>query len=247
MRKNKVLLVLIACFFVFFSCTFVAYGDFSDISGHWAEDVIQKWAGKDVLRGKPSGEFKPDDYVTRAEFTAVMDRIFGYKDKTSRTFPDVAGNEWYADSVSRAVAAGIIVGDGGTGKFRPNDNITRQEAAVILSRAFNLKASDTDSLKKFVDVKDIASWSKEAVAALAEKGYIAGRPGNIFAPKDNLTRAEMSKLLDNIAGELINKKGTYTENIDGSLVISAPSVVLKDMVIKGDLYLAEGIGEGEIA
>jgi len=246
MKNKRGLLVLIACFFVLFSCTSIAYADFSDISGHWAEAEIQKWAGKDVLRGKPSGEFKPDDFVTRAEFTAVMDRVFGYKEKTSHTFPDVAGNEWYADSVSRAVAAGIVAGDGDTGKFRPNDNITRQEAVVILSRAFNLKANNTDSLKKFVDVKDIASWSKNAVAALVEQGYIAGRPGNIFAPKDNLTRAEMSKLLDNIAGELINKEGTYTENADRNLVVSASSVVLKDMVINGDLYLAEGIGEGEV-
>jgi len=245
-RNNKKLIMLIACLFIFFLFTSIACAQFSDISGHWAEAEIQKWASKDVIKGKPTGEFKPEDYVTRAEFTAVMDRVFGYKEKTSRTFPDVSGKEWYADSVSRAVAAGIITGDGDTGKFRPNDNITRQEAVVILSRAFNLKANNTDSLKKFVDAKDIASWSKEAVAALVEKGYISGRPGNIFAPKDNLTRSEMIKLLDNIAGDLKNKEGTYTGNIDGNLVISASSVVLKDMVIDGDLYLAEGIGEGEV-
>ncbi len=246
LRKNKGLPILIACLLIFFSFTSVAYANFSDISGHWAEAEILKWASKDILRGKPSGEFKPEDFVTRAEFTAVMVRVFGYGEKSTHTFPDVSDNDWYADSVSRAVAAGIIAGDGDTGKFRPNDSITRQEAAVILSRAFNLKASNTDVLNKFADARDIASWSREAVAALVENGYISGRPGNIFAPKDNLRRGEMSKLLSNIVEELINKEGTYTGNIDGNLVVSAPSVVLKDMSINGDLYLAEGIGDGEV-
>jgi len=132
-----------------------------------------------------------------------------------------------------------------TSDFRPNDPISRQEAAVVLTKAFKLEASNKDAVDKFADAASVASWSRYAVSALVERGYVSGRPGNKFAPKDNITRAEAVKLLDNIANELVYVAGTYSEDIKGNLVVNTADVVLKDMVIEGDLYLAQGIGDGD--
>lgn len=115
----------------------------------------------------------------------------------------------------------------------------------MLTRAFKLEASDKNAVNKFADAASVASWSRDAVSALVERGYVSGRPGNKFDPKDNITRAEAVKLLDNIANELVYVAGTYSEDIKGNLVINTADVVLKDMVIEGDLYLAQGIGDGD--
>jgi len=67
-----------------------------------------------------------------------------------------------------------------------------------------------------------------------------------LAPKDNISRAEAVKLIDNIAGELKNSAGTYTGNVEKNLVVNTGSVILKDMVVNGDLFLAQGIGDGDV-
>jgi len=242
-KANKILSLLITVAFLLTAAVPV-FGAASDISGHWAEDVINKWTGNGVISGYPDGTFKPENSITRAEFVKLVSKIFNYIDKSEAGFPDVNANDWYADVVSKAVASGIIVGDS-NGNFRPNDPISRQEAAVVLTRAFKLEASDKNAVSKFADAASVASWAKDAVSALAEKGYVNGRPGNIFAPWDNITRAEAVKMLDNIANELIYVAGTYSEDISGSLVVNTPDVVLKDMTIDGDLYLAQGIGDGD--
>ena len=46
-----------------------------DIYGHWAEKSINKAKFKDVMRGYPDGSFKPDQFLTRAEFCVVLDRL----------------------------------------------------------------------------------------------------------------------------------------------------------------------------
>jgi hypothetical protein len=81
---------------------------------------------------------------------------------------------------------------------------------------------------------------------MTKKGYVTGRPGNLFAPKANLSRCEAVKMIDNVMGELINAGGTYTRVVPGNMVISSPGVTLKDTYIAGDLYLTVGIGTDAI-
>jgi hypothetical protein len=252
LHKNGSVFLFYICilFMMLFSLITVPYaansvGEISDISGHWATAEINKWISLGLAKGNPNGTFRPNDPVTRAEFVTFVNRVFNFKDKASHIFKDVKDNAWYADEIAKAFKAGILIGDG-SGYANPDSFITRQEAAVILARVFNLKANNKNTANSFVDSGEIASWAWDAVSALAEKGFILGRPGNKFAPLDNCTRAESIKMIDNIMGLLINKAGTYSNSVEGNLVVNTAGVNLKDMVISGDLYLTEGIGDGNV-
>lgn len=89
-------------------------------------------------------------------------------------FKDVEPQKWYADVISKAIAAEIIKGDD-RGRFRPNDPISRQEAGVIFAKVFNLESANKNVLNKFSDSAEIAEWSKDALSAMVEKGYLIGR------------------------------------------------------------------------
>lgn len=233
--------------------------ELADTRGHWAESVIIKWVSRGLAKGYGDGMFGPNDSITRAEFVTLLNRIFGYSETSDKSFPDVRPAAWYAPEIAKAHKAGIISGDS-SGNMKPEAVISRQEAAVILTRAFSLAEENHDAasknpelsadhigaVMKYNDLAQIAEWALGSVGAMTNKGYVTGRPGNLFAPRDNLSRAEAVKMIDNVVGELINAEGTYTKAAEGNIVISSPGVMLKDTYIAGDLYLTEGIGTGTI-
>jgi hypothetical protein len=216
-----------------------------DIKAHWAESVIRKWVSYGLAKGYGDGRFGPNDNITRAEFVTLLNRLFGYEHKSERSFPDVKPGAWYAAEIAKAYQAGIISGDN-KGNMSPEAVISRQEAVVILTRAFSLTGDHIDAALKYADVNQIAEWALGAVGTMTKRGYVTGRPGNLFAPKANLSRAEAVKMIDNVVGELINTAGTYTRVVPGNMVVSSPGITLKDTYIAGDLYLTEGIGNESI-
>ncbi|NOU95658.1 hypothetical protein GC093_20850, partial [Paenibacillus sp. LMG 31456] len=219
---------------------------FSDISSHWASKEINNWSQKGIINGYEDGTFKPNTPILRSEFASLVNRVFAYPSKTTQSFPDVSSSAWYAQDISKAVAAGIVVGDD-KGNFKPEAPISRQEAAVILSRAFDLKAQDTKASDRFTDAGTIASWSKDSVNALLEGGYVSGREDGSFDPLANITRAEFVKMIDSVVGELKYAANTYTGNVNSNLVINTKDVNLKNMTISGDLYITSGVGEGNVS
>lgn len=221
-----------------------AYAATSDVKGHYAEKEIEKWTQNQIFSGYSDNTFKPNKPISREEFVWILNKIFKYIEKSSTTFDDVPAKYFYGDVIAKAVAAGTIVGDG-NGKFRPSSPITRQEAASIIAKAFNLKAQDVNAVNKYTDAKDVTSTNKQYVSAMVEKGYLSGWSNKIH-PNVKLTRAHYVKMLDNIIGDIKNTAGTYTGNVTKSLVVNTGSVILKDMTIAGDLYLTSGIGSGDV-
>ncbi|NLN64951.1 MAG: S-layer homology domain-containing protein, partial [Clostridiaceae bacterium] len=112
-----------------------------DIKAHWAEAVILKWVNQGLAKGYGDGRFGPNDSITRAEFVTLLNRIFGYQITSEKSFPDVKAGAWYAAEIAKAYQAGIISGDN-NGNMNPEAVISRQEAAVILTRAFSLAADN---------------------------------------------------------------------------------------------------------
>ena len=156
-----------------------------------------------LAKGYGDGRFGPNDSITRAEFVTLLNRIFGYERMSNKSFPDVKAGAWYAGEIAKAYQTGIISGDN-KGNMNPEAVISRQEAVVILTRAFSLTGDHLDAALKYVDLNQIADWALGSVGIMTKKGYVTGRPGNLFAPKDNLSRAEAVKMIDNVMGELIN-------------------------------------------
>lgn len=165
----------------------------SDISGHWAEETIQEWIDKDWVKGYLDGSFKPDDHITRAEFVALVNRSFQFTATGPISFTDVNQNAWYASAIGIAVRAGYIQGYNDN-TMRPENHISREEAATIIMKINNLSANST-AANVFTD-SALLTWSKGAVGAVAAVNLMTGYPDGTFGPDRMIRRGETVVLLD---------------------------------------------------
>lgn len=214
----------------------------SDLDGHWAEQVMQEWMGYGIVAGYEDGTVRPDRSITRAEMTAMLDRVMDYQTKAANPFTDL-DDAWYTEVVLKANAAGVISGYPDN-TVRPNATISRQEAVAMFARVLSLDTTNAPEAD-FTDNDAVADWAKDAVNAMAAAGYIHGSDGQ-FRPDAGITRAEVITIFNNIFDKLYAKAGTYTGDVNGSAVVSADGVTLENMHIKGDLIIAEGVGDGHV-
>ena len=167
-----------------------------DYVGHWAEAVIQKWLDMEYITGYPDGTFRPEEFITRAEFVKIVNNTFGFKETAEITFTDVEEEKWYYEEIQKAYKEGDIVGVSET-EFAPEDYITREQAAIIMTRLLELEGNEKGA-DVFSDSNKISSWAKEYVGAAAEHNLIKGYEDNTFRPQNNIKRAEALVLLDRI-------------------------------------------------
>lgn len=172
---------------------------FSDIESHWAKDNIKFLAARGILKGKGAGLFDPNGNVTRAEFVTMLANLAGANvANTSGTeFSDVLTGAWYTAYVNWAVAMGVASGYG-DGKFGPDDQITREQMAVMLDKFLVAVKADVKTVNEeasFTDVALISSWAAEAVSRVQQYGIINGRTDGSFAPQDNANRAEAATVI----------------------------------------------------
>ena len=244
-RRLMSAIVAIAILLSSFTATFAETGQesYKDVSGHWAAEAIYKWSDYGVIKGN-NGLFKPNASITRGELACILNNMMGYKITAKNTFSDVKEGQYYTDAVLKAKAAGIINGDGEE-SLRPTDKITREEAAVMLAKAFAISDGSIDN-SKFVDSKSVSSWARASVFGMEAKGYVRGSNGK-YNPKSNITRAETVAIINNIVKGYYSKAGTYTGNVAGTAVIKSSDVVLNDVAISENLIIAEGVGQGDVS
>lgn len=215
-------------------------GMFTDTNGHWAAPAIDRWAGFGVLKGS-EGKFRPNDSITRAEMATVLDNMMGYQTAAENTFSDVPAGAWYEGAVLRANAAGILNGDG-AGHATPGAKITREQAALMLARAFAVD-KDLGAGTKFSDEASISSWAKSLVFGMEKAGYISGYNGK-FNPRNSITRAEVATIINNAVKAYYDKAGVYTEDSPGLAIVKAKDVTIKGAAVNGDMIVAEGTAVG---
>jgi len=172
---------------------------FSDLeSVPWAKEAIEALAAKGVVSGPGDGTFRPGNNVTRAEFIKMLMMAFDLVDKNAvSTFSDVKTGMWYYEAIATAEKLGIVKGKG-DGSFGVNEQITRQDMAVMAYRValiLEMNLGTGSGGAQFADKSDISSYALEAVAAMQEKGIINGIGDNRFAPKNNATRAEAAVII----------------------------------------------------
>lgn len=169
---------------------------YQDIKGHWAENLIREAVAQGLATGYDGDLFKPDQTVTRAEFTVMLMRAL----KTEKHAADAklsfkdAGSvpSWAKESIAAAASQKLIDGyDDGT--FRPEGQITRAEMTAMIVRALHLPV-DVSAALSFTDKQDIPVWAKGPAAAAVKQGIIKGLNGQ-FAPARHATRAEAAAML----------------------------------------------------
>lgn len=178
---------------------------FSDTSSSWANAEIQQLGRKMVVSGYPDGSFRPAENVTRAEFIAILARSLGMPVRLPETtgYTDVDAGDWYAGYIAPMIRAGIITGYT-DGTFRGNNNITREEAAVLLARAAEYVKSDTSQVNNggspsaFADRDRISGYALEAIDTVQRSGLLQGYADRTFRPLLLTNRAETVKMISNL-------------------------------------------------
>lgn len=171
----------------------------TDVDASWAKDNITALANKLIIKGYEDGTFKPNGNVTRAEFAQMIVAGLGLNAVSgSSKFSDVNAEAWYAGVVGAASSRGFITGYEG-GSFKPNQPITREEEAVILSRVLAYLRHEANAseavLAQFRDRDAIAAYARSAVAMLAELKVMNGNAQGDVSPKAAATRAETAALI----------------------------------------------------
>lgn len=211
---------------------------YSDTSEHWAREAIDDMSDKKIVNGYSDGTFKPNNEMTRAEFIAVVNRMLGLKNESSRYIPDISRQDWYYADVRKAVEAGILKGDD-AGYIRPNDTITREEAVVVLARAF--KIADAVGIDiSYSDRSEISDWAKTNVYTFVRYGYLNGYDDNIIRPKSPITRAEALTIIKRIIPNILTEN-IYKGIIQGNTLLYENNIVLNQVVISGNLIIKEDI------
>lgn len=236
MKKVYILMLII---FLMLSSATLAY---TDVSGHWAEKNIESLSRINIIKGYSDDTFRPDDYITRAELITIVNRLLKNSEQSYKYIPDVASTDWYAEEVRKGIYSGIIKGNQ-EGMIRPNDYITREEAVLILGRAFveNMPVYNTFS---YEDIDEISDWAHPEYYTFIKLGYISGYNDNTVRPKANITRAEIVKIINNIFSEIVFL-GEYTEEVHGNLLVSGDEIKLTNVIVDGDLVVTEGT-EGKL-
>lgn len=170
---------------------------FSDVPAtNWEADAVAFASAHELLNGTSDSTFSPEQPLSRSMLAVVLHNL---EDNPSQaltsSFNDVDNTKWYAEGVAWASEKGIITGYS-KGQFGPDDNITREQLAVMLWRYAGSPATANNELN-FADAGETSSWALEAMCWAAENGIINGKGNGILDPGGKATRAQAAQILKN--------------------------------------------------
>ncbi|WMS85520.1 S-layer homology domain-containing protein (plasmid) [Bacillus wiedmannii] len=168
---------------------------FNDVpANHWSTKAIYDLANRKVVAGYGNGQFGFGDNVTRGQVARMIYAYVKPADADANfknPFNDIKGHMFEKEILALA-KEGLVAGYG-EGKFGPDDILTREQMAQVLTNAFKFKATTTTS---FIDV-DKNSWAYNAINALEENGVTIGTGGKMYSPYAHVTREQYSQFLYN--------------------------------------------------
>ncbi|QGQ94172.1 hypothetical protein EHS13_04245 [Paenibacillus psychroresistens] len=182
---------------------------FLDLGGHWAMPYIERLIGMEVVEGYPNQMFRPEEALTRAQFATILAKALGISPFEGATnFADDAEiPSWSKGDVAALVEAGFIHGYSENGEmwFRANQTITRAEMSVIIAKALNTTANQTDSLVvssvnsansvRFKDASSIPTWARASVDIVVSATILSGYGDDTFRSSKAVTRAEAAAMI----------------------------------------------------
>jgi hypothetical protein len=164
--------------------------DFADVAqiSDYALQSIYTAFNKGIMYGVENNplRFAPKQNLTRAQFTAILVNLLEGKvsEQSKVVFKDVLPGQWYYNVVMKANELGIVRGTSNT-TFSPNESITREQVAIILTRAFDLMSKEDESKKVTIynDIANLSPYNQAAIGALYDHNLMKGYEGGQFKPK----------------------------------------------------------------
>ncbi|WP_337764018.1 S-layer homology domain-containing protein [Butyricicoccus sp.] len=239
MNKKRTLAMLLAGAMLLPANAFAASPeDFTDFPTDWSAAGLRSAVQNGLLNGS-NGQINSSGLLIRAQMAAIVNRAFAAR-KTAdlSVYSDANTSAWYYNDLKLAVAMRTF--QGANGKLNPEAPITREEAFVVLARAFALESGDTSVLNNYTDGASVSAWARSSVAALIENGYVNGANGKLN-PKNSITRAEFAKVISEMASTYADADDSLSATVDGSVIVRENGVSLSGKTINGDLIIADGI------
>ncbi len=187
----------LSLYFVGYDPAAVWVSPFSDVSeGAWYYDAVRYASENGLMGGYGNGLFGPNDNLSRAQFAQILFNREGRPVVNYLLqYGDVASGAWYTEAVRWATSQGIV-GGYGNGMFGPNDNITREQLAVMLWRYAGSPAATHKELL-FNDTDEISGYALEALRWAVENDIISGYGDGRLGPQGLATRAQTAQMLMN--------------------------------------------------
>lgn len=243
MRK---LLTVILAILVLTTCALATFSDMPP-QNSWSYDALSFAVENNLLTGTSAGKIDPDGKLTRVQLAAIMNRMFGATKEADLSGYSDLTDSWTSTQLAIAAQMGTMTGYGDH-TMRPHAYVTREQAFAVVGRAILLTKSEGASeaiTANFSDADQVGDWARNTIGAMVKAGYVHGNNGKL-APKSEITRAQFAQLLYNIFTKMVTTAGTDTFTNDGSVVLRAGDVTLKNCIIRGDLIVADGVGEQDV-
>nr|WP_039765007.1 S-layer homology domain-containing protein [Caldicellulosiruptor sp. F32] len=158
-------------------------------------------------------DFVPTEYITRAQFAKLLlDTLNIYSNyynprtvQKKSIYKDVPLNHKYYGYIYAITKAGLMKGKSAD-YFKPEDYITRAEAALVISRVigFDKKITQPITQTSYLDDSSIPTWAKDAAQVLKDTGIMAGTEENMFMPQERLTKGVAANIIFNLINYLRN-------------------------------------------
>ncbi|NUU74826.1 S-layer homology domain-containing protein [Paenibacillus xylanilyticus] len=191
------------------------------------QTIVKELMNKGILTGNQNGDMNLDGKLTRIQVAAILARSLNLKlsDNPDISFKDVSSDSWGLKYIHALEKLGVITGS--SGKFRPNDIITKEELAVILVRVTQTSIVGKGDNLTFSDKDSVSPWARAYVQAAIDAKLLPVDSGK-FNPKKQVTRKEVAVVTDSFiknekfeaykqsANDLLNK-GEKISNSDPSI------------------------------
>ena len=187
---KKLLLALAMISMIIMPSQSFAAMKYSDVNNRTQNAILEKLSDEKIVYGTGANQFTPDKSVTRWEMAVFLNRAFDLQPvREVGTFSDVPKTHTYYKEIQALYQAGIV--NGAYGAYMPNQPVTREQVAIVLTRLLNLNMQQTT---KFKDMP-LSHASNGYVGALVSKGITVGFPDGTFGPSIAVTRMQFATFL----------------------------------------------------
>lgn len=201
-----------------FSIEVQAQPTLSDFQSHWAQKPIQALFDKGVITGYPDGTFKPDQAITRAEFAKLVAKTFNYASPTQNQFKDVSGH--WASNFINAAAQQKVMNAFSDGNFKPEQSLSRAQAATMLSRILGLAKPEEKYDEWPANFSDVSKdhWAFRYIEIANKLELLPASFKSEFHPEQAITRAEAAWLIQGLSQISVNKGKIVNVDPDTGLI-----------------------------